>query len=83
MTRLFEIVLLATVTAAAAQEPAVHPVLPIGSAAPDFSLPGVDGKIHTLAEFDGSPGPHGDVHLQSLSHLPAIRRANKKPCVRL
>ena len=55
MTRLFEIVLLATVTAAAAQEPAVHPVLPIGSAAPDFSLPGVDGKIHTLAEFNGSP----------------------------
>ncbi len=28
-----------------------HPVLAIGSPAPDFSLPGVDNKIHTLSEF--------------------------------
>jgi len=28
-----------------------HPILPIGSAAPDFSLPGVDGKVHTLGEY--------------------------------
>jgi peroxiredoxin len=28
-----------------------HPVLPIGSPAPDFNLPGVDGKNHTLAEY--------------------------------
>ena len=28
-----------------------HPTLPLGSVAPDFDLPGVDGKNHTLAEF--------------------------------
>src|SRR5580700_10306931 len=28
-----------------------HPILPIGSAAPDFSLPGIDGKVHTLGEY--------------------------------
>ncbi len=28
-----------------------HPSLPIGSPAPDFDLPGVDGKRHTLAEY--------------------------------
>ena len=31
-----------------------HPILPIGSAAPDFALPGVDGKIHKLSEYAGS-----------------------------
>ncbi|MEI6873333.1 MAG: redoxin domain-containing protein, partial [Verrucomicrobiota bacterium] len=28
--------------------------LQIGDAAPDFSLPGIDGKTHTLAEYQGS-----------------------------
>ena len=28
-----------------------HPLMPIGTAAPDFSLKGTDDKIHTLAEF--------------------------------
>ena len=28
--------------------------LAIGSSAPDFSLPGVDGKTHTLAEYQSS-----------------------------
>lgn len=32
-----------------------HPILPLGSAAPDFSLPGVDGKIHSLADYAASP----------------------------
>lgn len=32
-----------------------HPILPIGSSAPDFSLPGVDGKTHQLADYAASP----------------------------
>jgi peroxiredoxin len=39
--------------AASAQE--VHPTLALGSAAPDFSLPGVDGKRHSLSEYASSP----------------------------
>ncbi|MCX6626551.1 MAG: thioredoxin family protein [Candidatus Solibacter sp.] len=30
-----------------------HPLMTIGTAFPDFNLPGVDGKNHTLAEFKG------------------------------
>jgi peroxiredoxin len=31
-----------------------RPALDLGAAAPDFSLPGVDGRTHGLAEFTGS-----------------------------
>jgi peroxiredoxin len=31
-----------------------HPTLAIGSPAPDFSLPGIDGKTHTLGEYKDS-----------------------------
>jgi len=48
LTLLFAIALLAY----GAQE---HPILPIGSAAPGFALPGVDGKIHRLADYAASP----------------------------
>ena len=32
-----------------------HPILALGSAAPTFSLPGVDGKIHKLSDYAASP----------------------------
>jgi peroxiredoxin len=32
-----------------------HPILALGSPAPDFSLPGIDGKTHKLADYSGSP----------------------------
>jgi peroxiredoxin len=32
-----------------------HPILALGSAAPDFNLSGVDGKTHTLADYASSP----------------------------
>jgi hypothetical protein len=27
-----------------------HPILALGSKAPDFTLPGIDGKMHSLAD---------------------------------
>ena len=32
-----------------------HPILPIGAQAPNFELPGVDGKTHKLADYASSP----------------------------
>ncbi|HLK21917.1 MAG TPA: redoxin family protein [Bryobacteraceae bacterium] len=51
MTRIF--LIFALVLSAFAQS--AHPILAIGSPAPDFSLPGVDGKIHKLADYASSP----------------------------
>jgi len=50
MWRLF--LLLIVPLFAFADEP--HPTLALGSPAPDFSLPGIDGKTHTLSEYAGS-----------------------------
>src|SRR5208282_6262190 len=32
-----------------------HPILALGSPAPDFALPGVDGQIHKLSDYASSP----------------------------
>ncbi len=50
MWRVFAVLLLSFITFA--DEP--HPTLPIGSAAPDFSLPGIDGKMHKLSDYAAS-----------------------------
>jgi peroxiredoxin len=44
--------LLCAVPALAEDNP---PMLAIGASAPDFSLPGVDGRTYTLADFEKSP----------------------------
>jgi peroxiredoxin len=46
-------VLLITLGTVSAEE--VHPTLALGSPAPDFSLPGVDGQIHKLSDYASSP----------------------------
>jgi peroxiredoxin len=33
----------------------VHPLLALGSPAPNFELPGVDGQVHKLSEYAASP----------------------------
>jgi peroxiredoxin len=33
---------------------AEHPILPLGSPAPDFALPGVDGRLHKLSDYASS-----------------------------
>src|SRR5579863_6104462 len=51
MWRVFAMVVLALT--ASAQE--AHPILALGSSAPNFELPGVDGAVHKLADYSSSP----------------------------
>src|SRR5580704_1332497 len=51
MWRVFAFLIL-TLTASAQQK---HPILALGSPAPNFELPGVDGAIHKLADYASSP----------------------------
>ena len=53
MRKLLNIVLLSMTAAPLCAQP--HPILALGSAAPPFSLPGVDGKIHKLGDYAASP----------------------------
>src|SRR3954467_260751 len=39
---------------ARAEDAPAHPILPIGSLAPDFCLPGIDGKNHCLKDYTSS-----------------------------
>jgi peroxiredoxin len=55
MSRLQLTAFIALAFAPAAFPQAEHPTLAIGSPAPDFSLPGIDGKTHTLKEYSASP----------------------------
>jgi peroxiredoxin len=62
-----------------------HPILAPGSKAPDFNLPGIDGKMHSLAEYSASPVlvvvftcnhcPIAQVYEQRISKLAADYRA--------
>jgi len=45
------IALFATIAALGASETSEHPALPLGSPAPDFHLPGVDGRMYSLKDF--------------------------------
>jgi peroxiredoxin len=47
------VVLSMTLGIASAED--VHPTLALGSPAPDFALPGVDGQIHKLSDYASSP----------------------------
>jgi peroxiredoxin len=47
-------VALTLILCAAAFADDAHPVLAIGAKAPDFSLPGIDGKTHSLAEYSAA-----------------------------
>jgi len=55
MRPLLFLIFLPAVLALAAEDEQDHPTLAIGSAAPDFALPGIDGQIHKLSEYGASP----------------------------
>ncbi len=50
MRKLFSIALVSLMSLAAHGQ-VQHPILPLGSPAPNFALPGVDGQIHKLSDY--------------------------------
>jgi peroxiredoxin len=54
-TKIFAIVLALVGFSIAAYADDAHPILALGSHAPNFELPGVDGKTHKLADYGASP----------------------------
>ena len=54
MRMITTLILAMGMAAAACCEPA-HPILALGSPAPNFALPGVDGKVHKLSDYAASP----------------------------
>jgi peroxiredoxin len=54
MSRLALLIALIACSSTAVAATTEHPTLPIGSAAPDFHLPGVDGKTYSLKDFAGA-----------------------------
>lgn len=54
MRKLFTLALISMMSLALHAQ-ASHPILPLGSKAPDFALPGVDGRIHKLSDYASSP----------------------------
>lgn len=53
MRKLFTFALIVLLSSALHGQTA-HPILSLGSQAPDFALPGVDGKIHQLSDYASS-----------------------------
>ncbi|MGA2596253.1 MAG: redoxin domain-containing protein [Bryobacteraceae bacterium] len=51
----FRFAAIALLAMTAYADPAQHPILKIGSSAPDFALPGIDGKVHKLSDYSASP----------------------------
>ena len=41
-------------------------MLPLGTKAPAFSLPNIDGGTVSLGDFRGKPATAGDLHVQPL-----------------
>src|SRR5271170_3176085 len=49
------ILALISLTSLSLRGQAAHPILPLGAVAPDFALPGVDGKTRQLSDYASSP----------------------------
>ena len=64
------------ISTAASATPTGHPILALGSPAPDFSLPGVDGKTHELSGLRRCSDFGRRFHLQPLPDRANVRAAH-------